>query len=85
MRGGAPWHPRRRLAGEHAGRFSPGINLAAVAQKERRTSGELTSEVLGDRGGAEKAVDSDQRVVDGELRCAGVLVVGGEVGDFGEQ
>ena len=61
------------------------INLAAAAQKERRTSGELTSEVLGDRGGAEKAVDGDQRVVDGELWCAGVLVIGGMVGDFGEQ
>ena len=42
-------------------------------------------EVLGDRGGAERAVDDDQRVIDGELWCVGVLVVGGEVGDFGKQ
>ena len=47
--------------------------------------GELTSGVFGARGGAREAVDSDQRVVDSELRCAADLTVGGEVGDFGEQ
>ena len=42
-------------------------------------------EVLGDRGGAERAVDDAQRVIDGEVWRVGVLVVGGEVGDFEEQ
>ena len=39
----------------------------------------------GPRGGAKEAVDGDQRMVDDELWCAGVLMAGGEVGDFGEQ
>ena len=56
-----------------------------AAQKGRRTSGELISGVLGDRGGAEEAIVGDQRVVDSELRCAEVLMVGGDVGNFGEQ
>ena len=42
-------------------------------------------EVLGGRGGAERAVDVAQRVIGGELWRVGVLVVGGEVGDFREQ
>ena len=85
---GARWRrqaPAAAVGQRNAGRFCPGINLAAAAQKERRTSGELTSEVLGDRGGAEKAVNGDQQVVDDELWCTGVLVIGGMVGDFGEQ
>ena len=32
-----------------------------------------------------EAVDGEQWVVDGDLRCTDDLTVGGEVGDFGEQ
>ena len=61
------------------------LKLTAGGPEARGKQGESTLEVLGDRGGAERAVDDDQRVIDGELWRVGVLVVGGEVGDFREQ
>ena len=48
-------------------------------------NGELTRAVQNSRAGLVRAGDEEQRVIDGELWRVGVLVVGGEVGDFGEQ
>ena len=49
------------------------------------SSGKLTRVVQILRAGLVRAGDDEQRVNDGELRRVDVLVVGGEVGDFGEQ
>ena len=71
--------------------------MAVIRSREAYRSGAVPSSrggrgvsgarqgILDGQGGAVEAVDSDQWVADGELRCTGDLMVECEVGDFGEQ
>ena len=80
---------RHRSAEELAGVSSDRRFRARFAVRDVREApgknGELTRVGQDSRAGLVRAGDEEQRVVDGELRRVGVLVVGGEVGDFGEQ
>ena len=66
-RGGAARAPRRWDAGGLPELRSSELKLTAGGLEARGRQREFTLEVLGDRGGVERAVDDDQRVVDGEL------------------